>query len=93
MTDISIVLVTNGYVNKEPLLKILPYVDAMNIDLKGYTNRYYNKICGANLDPVLETIKTASEYTHVEITTLMVSDENDSLDEIREIAKFIAIYR
>ena len=88
--NISIVLVTNGYVNREPLLKILPYVDAMNIDLKGYTNRYYNKICGANLDPVLETIKTASYYTHVEITTLMITDENDSIDEIREIAKFIA---
>ena len=38
--DISTVLVTNGYVNKEPLEKILPYIDAMNIDLKGYTNKY-----------------------------------------------------
>ena len=88
--DISVVLVTNGYVNKEPLLKILPYVDAMNIDLKGYTNRYYNKICGARLDPVLENIKIASEYTHIEITTLMVSGENDSVNEIKEIAKFIS---
>ena len=88
--DISVVIVTNGYVNKEPLLKILPYVDAMNIDLKGYTNRYYNKICGASLNPVLETIKIASEHTHVEITTLMVSGENDSVDEIKEIAKFIS---
>lgn len=88
--DISVVLVTNGYVNKEPLLKILPYVDAMNIDLKGYTEKYYNKLCGASLNPVLETIKTASSYTHVEITTLMVSDENDSIDEIKDIAEFIA---
>ena len=45
--NISVVLVTNGYVNREPLLKILPYVDAMNIDLKGYSDRHYNKICGA----------------------------------------------
>ena len=88
--NIDVILVTNGYVNKEPLLKILPYVDAMNIDLKAYSERYYNKLCGASLDPVLETIKTASAYTHVEITTLMVSEENDSLDEIREIAEFIA---
>lgn len=88
--NIDVILVTNGYVNKEPLLKILPYVDAMNIDLKAYSDRYYNKLCGASLDPVLETIKTASAYTHVEITTLMVSEENDSLDEIREIAEFIA---
>ena len=70
--DISTVLVTNGYVNKEPLEKILPYIDAMNIDLKGYTNKYYNNICGAKLEPVLETIALASKYCHIEITTLMV---------------------
>lgn len=88
--DISTVLVTNGYVNKEPLEKILPYIDAMNIDLKGYTNKYYNNICGAKLEPVLDTIALASKYCHIEITTLMVSGENDSIDEIENIAKFIA---
>ena len=88
--DISTVLVTNGYVNKKPLEKILPYIDAMNIDLKGYTNKYYNNICGAKLEPVLETIDLASKYCHIEITTLMVSGENDSIDEIENIAKFIA---
>ena len=87
--DISVVLVTNGYVNEEPLLKLLPYVDAMNIDLKGYTNRYYNNICGAKLEPVLNTIKIASENCHVEITTLMVNEENDSIEEISKIAQFI----
>ncbi|HEX9025158.1 MAG TPA: AmmeMemoRadiSam system radical SAM enzyme [Clostridium sp.] len=88
--DTSVVVVTNGYINEEPLLKLLPYVDAMNIDLKGYTNRYYNKICGAKLEPVLETIKIANKHCHIELTTLLVSDENDSLEEVREIAKFIA---
>ncbi|MDD3242076.1 MAG: AmmeMemoRadiSam system radical SAM enzyme [Bacilli bacterium] len=88
--DTSVVVVTNGYINEEPLMKILPYVDAMNIDLKGYTNRYYNKICGASLEPVLETIKKVNEHCHVEITTLLVSDENDSIEEAREIAQFIA---
>lgn len=88
--DISTVLVTNGYVNKEPLEKILPYIDAMNIDLKGYTNKYYNNICGAKLEPVLDTIALASKYCHIEITTLMVRGENDSIDEIENIAKFIA---
>ena len=88
--NISVVLVSNGYVNKEPLKKILPFIDAMNIDLKGFTNRYYNDICKAKIEPVLETIKMASEQTHIEITTLMVSDENDSVEEIVEIAKFIA---
>lgn len=88
--ETSIVVVTNGYINEEPLKKLLPYVDAMNIDLKGYTNRYYNNICGAKLEPVLETIKRCNEYCHVEITTLLVSEENDSLEEAGQIAKFIA---
>lgn len=88
--NIKIVLVTNGYVNKEPLKKILPFIDAMNIDLKGFTNRYYNKICKATIEPVLETIREASKSTHIEITTLMVSGENDSVKEIVEIAKFLA---
>lgn len=88
--DTSVVVVTNGYINEEPLLKLLPYVDAMNIDLKGYTNRYYNNICGAKLEPVLETIKRCNEHCHVEITTLLVSEENDSIEEARQIAKFIA---
>lgn len=86
----SVVVVTNGYINEGPILKLLPYVDAMNIDLKGYTNRYYKSICGAKLKPVLETIKTCNEHCHVEITNLLVSDENDSLEEVREIAQFIA---
>lgn len=88
--DTSIVVVTNGYINEEPLKKLLPYVDAMNIDLKGYTNKYYNKVCGAKLEPVLKTIKRCNDHCHVEITTLLVSDENDSLDEVHEIAQFIA---
>ncbi|HEY5525725.1 MAG TPA: AmmeMemoRadiSam system radical SAM enzyme, partial [Clostridium sp.] len=88
--DTSVVVVTNGYINEEPLHALLPYVDAMNIDLKGYTNKYYNKVCGANLEPVLETIKRCNDHCHVEITTLLVSDENDSLKEVREIANFIA---
>lgn len=88
--DTSIVVVTNGYINEEPLMKLLPYVDAMNIDLKGYTNKYYSKVCGAKLEPVLETIKRCNDHCHVEITTLLVSDENDSLEEVHEIAQFIA---
>ena len=88
--DTSVVVVTNGYINEEPLEALLPYVDSMNIDLKGYTNKYYNKVCGANLEPVLETIKRCNDHCHVEITTLLVSDENDSLKEVREIANFIA---
>lgn len=89
-SDTNVVVVTNGYISEEPLMKLLPYVDAMNIDLKGYTNRYYNNICGAKLEPVLETIKRCNDHCHVEITTLLVSEENDSVEEARQIAEFIA---
>ena len=88
--DTSVVIVTNGYVNEEPLMKLLSYVDAMNIDLKGYSNRYYQKICGAQLDPVLETIRRANDYIHIEITTLLVTDEFDALEEVEQIAQFLA---
>lgn len=86
----SIVVVTNGYINEQPLMALLPYVDAMNIDLKGYTNKYYTSVCGAKLSPVLETIKRCNDYCHVELTTLLVTDENDTLGEVGQIAEFIS---
>lgn len=89
-SDTSVVVVTNGYINKDPLRKILPYIDAVNIDLKSFTNKYYNNVCSAKLEPVLETIKTCNDNCHVEITTLLVSEENDSLEEVKEIAQFIS---
>ncbi|QAA33396.1 AmmeMemoRadiSam system radical SAM enzyme [Clostridium manihotivorum] len=86
----SVVIVTNGYISEEPLKMLLPYVDAMNIDLKSYSNRYYKELCGGSLQPVLKTIEIASKACHVEITTLLVSEENDSLEEVEEIAKFLS---
>lgn len=88
--DIKIVLVTNGYIQVEPLKMLLPYVDAMNIDLKAFNNKYYKDICGGNISPVLDTIKISSKQCHVEVTTLLVNGENDSSDEILKIAEFIA---
>jgi pyruvate formate lyase activating enzyme len=85
----AVVLVTNGYISEEPLKGLLPYVDAMNIDLKSFSNRYYRDICGGSLKPVLNTIEIAAKSCHVEVTTLLVSGENDSLEEVEEIAKFL----
>lgn len=85
----AVVLVTNGYISEEPLKALLPYVDAMNIDLKSFSNRYYKDICGGSLKPILNTIEIAAKSCHVEVTTLVVSGENDSLEEIEEIAKFL----
>lgn len=85
----SAILVTNGYIGTEPLLELLPYIDAMNIDLKSFEQNYYKKICGGQLEPVLTTIENAIGKCHVEITTLLVSGLNDSREEVKKIASFL----
>lgn len=85
----AVVLVTNGFISKEPLKELLPYVDAMNIDLKAFNTRYYDDVCGGSLRPVLDTIKLAAETCHIEITTLLVSGKNDNIKEVEDIARFL----
>ena len=87
--DLQIVLVTNGYVNEEPLREILPYVDAMNIDLKGFTEAFYRSI-GGGLEAVKKSIEIASKACHVEVTTLIIPDENDSEEEMHQLANWLA---
>lgn len=84
------VLVTNGYMNREPLEQLLQYIDAMNIDLKSFTNEFYRTICKGTLEPVLETIMLAAKKTHVEITTLVIDSRNSSSKEMEELSGFIA---
>ncbi|MCL1878617.1 MAG: AmmeMemoRadiSam system radical SAM enzyme [Defluviitaleaceae bacterium] len=81
------VVVTNGFINPEPLEKLLPYIDAMNIDLKAFTTEFYKKI-GGDLDIVKNTIARAQKSCHVEITTLLIPGENDN--DIEPIAKWLA---
>jgi len=83
------VLVTNGFINREPLEALLPLIDAMNIDLKGFTQGFYKKL-GGNLEAVKEMIALACQHCHVEITTLIIPGENDSEEEIAAMAKWIA---
>jgi pyruvate formate lyase activating enzyme len=83
--------VTNGYTSKEVLKEALPYLDAANIDIKGFTEEFYNKVCGAKLKPVLETAKAMKRAgVWVEITTLVVPGQNDTGEHFKGIAKFIA---
>jgi pyruvate formate lyase activating enzyme len=85
------VFVTSGYETYEALTKIKPYLDAMNIDLKSFREEFYDEICGAKLKPVLKCIKDAySMGIWLEITTLLIEGKNDSDEEIRDIANFIA---
>lgn len=83
------VIVTNGTLSTPYLEKILPYVDAMNIDLKGFDQSCYDKLQG-NLEAVKESIALASKYTHVEVTSLIVPTINDSLEMMEEEAKWLA---
>jgi len=85
------VLVSNGYINREPLVELLPFVDAANIDIKAFTDDFYKKFCGARLEPVLDTVAVMSKAgTHVEITTLLIPGENDSAEEIEKLTEWIA---
>ncbi len=83
------VLVTNGSAELEILEELLPYIDAMNIDLKGFTEAYYRKL-GGDLETVKRFIRRSAEACHVELTTLILPGENDSEKEMEEEAKWIA---
>lgn len=85
----KIVLVTNGFINEAPLLKLLPFVDALNIDLKGDSN-YYQNICFGFLEPVKNTIRLAyTQGKHIELTLLLVPNQNTDTKSLKEIGEFI----
>lgn len=83
------ILVTNGAFTEETEEAVLPYIDAMNIDLKGFTEAYYKKL-GGDLETVKAFIAKAAGVCHVELTTLVVPGENDSAGEIQELAEWVA---
>lgn len=84
------VLVTNGTASLEVLEELLPYIDAMNIDLKGFTDHYYSDVLGGDRQMVMDFIERAVKGCHVELTTLIVPGENDNEEEIREMTGWIA---
>jgi pyruvate formate lyase activating enzyme len=85
------VFVTNGYISSEALRAMKPYLDGANIDLKAFSEDFYRKVCGARLQPVLDSIRFYKELgIWIEITTLVIPNTNDSEEELRKIARFIA---
>ncbi|MEA3352636.1 MAG: AmmeMemoRadiSam system radical SAM enzyme [Campylobacterota bacterium] len=85
------IYVTSGYETKKAIDTLEPYLDGMNIDIKSFSDEFYKEICGARLKPVLECVKYAkSKGIWVEVTTLLIPGKNDSDEEIRSIAKFLA---
>lgn len=85
------VFVSNGYSSPETYKLITPYLDAINIDLKSFRADYYQKICKANIKPVLDNIKKIFDLgIWIEVTTLIIPGKNDSEQELRQIAEFLA---
>lgn len=85
------IFVTNGYLSAQAVELIRPYLNAANIDLKAFSDKFYKKICQARLEPVLATIKLMHKLgIWVEITTLLIPGENDEPGELQKLAEFIA---
>ena len=85
------VFVTNGYMSRSALDTISPYLDAANVDLKSFRDDFYKKVCKARLGPVLDSIRYMKKLgIWVEVTTLVIPGENDSREELKDIADFIA---
>ena len=84
------VMVTNGCAETAILDRLSPYVAAMNIDLKGFTDRYYRDVLGGDRRMVMDFIREAVQRCHVELTTLIVPGENDSEEEMLELSSWIA---
>ena len=87
------VLVTNGTAELAVLEELKPFIDAMNIDLKGFTDRYYSQVLGGDRKQVLSFIEEAVKTCHVELTTLIVPGENDTEDEMRELSQWVSRLR
>ncbi len=85
------VAVTAGYVCAEPRAEFYRYMDAANVDLKGFSERFYREVCAARLEPVLETLKYLRQETDVwlELTTLLIPGENDSEKELEEMTQWV----
>lgn len=85
------VWVTNGFMSRETLDAVIPYLDAANVDFKGPNDGVYEKYCGGKAEPIMENLKTLHKAgVHIEITTLIIPGINDRPDQLEKIARFIA---
>ncbi|OFX96736.1 MAG: AmmeMemoRadiSam system radical SAM enzyme [Bacteroidetes bacterium GWC2_40_22] len=84
-------MISNGYVNSDPLREILNFIDAFNIDLKSFNNTFYKKLTGATLEPVKNALRMIAESgKHLEITTLIIPGQNDNEREMELETEWIA---
>ncbi len=83
------VLVTNGYINSQPLKELLPFIDAMNIDVKAFNDSFYRQYCQGSRKPVIRTVEAAVKECHVEVTCLLIPTVNDSMEEQEKLARWL----
>jgi pyruvate formate lyase activating enzyme len=85
------IFVTNGYMTREALEMVGPYLDGANVDLKAFTDRFYRETCGATIEPVKETLRRMKgRGVFVEVTTLLIPGLNDDPGELKQLAEFLA---
>ncbi|MCP4302532.1 MAG: AmmeMemoRadiSam system radical SAM enzyme, partial [Gammaproteobacteria bacterium] len=89
--DVNTVAVTAAYIDPEPRIEFFAAMDAANVDLKAFSDRFYHKICGGHLQPVLETLEYIRHETNtwLELTTLLIPGENDSEVELHEMTGWV----
>jgi pyruvate formate lyase activating enzyme len=89
--DVKTVAVTAGYIDPEPRIEFFNAMDAANVDLKAFTDRFYYKVCGGHLSPVLETLEYIKNETDtwLELTTLLIPGQNDSDAELHEMTAWV----
>ena len=88
--NLKVIYVSNGYFSDKSIEEVIGFVDAFNIDLKSMSSDFYKKVCGADLDVVLDNLKRIyAEGKHLEITNLIINDYNDSVDEITQLCNFV----
>jgi len=89
---VKAVAVTAGYIDPEPRRDFYAHLDAANVDLKGFTEEFYKRVCVGHLEPVLETLEYLRHETDVwfEITTLLIPDRNDSDEELDRLTTWVA---
>jgi pyruvate formate lyase activating enzyme len=84
---------TNGGMNREPMLALLEVMDAVTVDLKGFTEEFYSRVSSSSLEPVLRTLETVRKAgTHLEIVNLVIPTLNDDLDDIRRMCAWIVTH-
>jgi len=88
--ELAVVLVTNGYMSPKPWRELLTRVDAVNVDIKGWSEEFYRRLCGGRLEPVLDNVEAARELCHVELTYLVVPGINDEQKDFERFIRWVA---